>query len=188
MLHILRTVYIVIYKPDFWSQKIALVHNYCWCYWCHLVMSHHFGQVIQGRCTLLKSVWTDFRGLECHIIMGTESGIHIGHITSKIQLMTYDSTDLLVGSFAGGGGGRRNSPTPNTHIFGVFVETESHKLLEELWEVALKFWWVALGDEEKDSHGMEVSVRRLPLRQLYCCDTQGPNISLQREGGGGKRK
>ncbi len=33
-----------------------------------------------------------------------------------------------------------------THIFGVFVETEGHKLFEGLGIASLKIWWVALGD------------------------------------------
>ena len=33
-----------------------------------------------------------------------------------------------------------------THIFGVFIETEGHKLFEGLGIASLKIWWVALGD------------------------------------------
>ena len=50
-----------------------------------------------------------------------------------------------------------------THVFGVLIETEGNELFESLGVGSLQFRRVALGDEEEDSHGMEVCVRRLSV-------------------------
>lgn len=68
-----------------------------------------------------------------------------------------------------------------THIHRVFVQTQCHKLFEDLSEVALEFWRVAFGDEEEDSHGVEVSMWRLSLGQLDGCDPQRPDVRLRRQ-------
>lgn len=46
--------------------------------------------------------------------------------------------------------------------------------------VALQRGWVILGNQEQDSHRVEVRVWRLPLGQLDGCDAQGPDVSLDR--------
>lgn len=46
--------------------------------------------------------------------------------------------------------------------------------------MALQRGWVILGNQEQDSHRVEVRVWRLPLGQLDGCDAQGPDVSLDR--------
>ena len=65
-----------------------------------------------------------------------------------------------------------------THIVGVFVEANLHKLLEGLGEAARQLGWVVLGNEEQHAHGVKVRVGRLALRKLYCCDAQTPDVRL----------
>lgn len=45
--------------------------------------------------------------------------------------------------------------------------------------VALQCGWVVLGNQEQDSHRVEIRVWRLPLGQLNGCDAQGPDVSLE---------
>lgn len=46
--------------------------------------------------------------------------------------------------------------------------------------MALQSGWVILGNQEQDSHRVEVRVWWLPLGQLDGCDAQGPDVSLDR--------
>ncbi len=58
------------------------------------------------------------------------------------------------------------------YVFGIFVETGLDKLLKLFRIVARQLRRVILWDEEKDAHGMQVGIGRLPFGQLDGRDAQ----------------
>ena len=65
-----------------------------------------------------------------------------------------------------------------TYIFRILVQTGLNKLFELFGEIPRQLWRVVLGDQEENPHWMEVGVRWFSFSELYCSDSQGPNISL----------
>jgi len=66
----------------------------------------------------------------------------------------------------------------STHVLRIFVETKLHELFEMFAEAATQLRWQVLGYEKERPHWMKVRVRRLTLRQFYCCNAQTPDVHL----------
>ena len=65
-----------------------------------------------------------------------------------------------------------------TYIFRILVQTGLNKLFKLFGEIPRKLWGVVLGDQEENSHWMKVGVRWFSFSQLYCSDSQRPDIRL----------
>jgi hypothetical protein len=63
-------------------------------------------------------------------------------------------------------------------LIGVLLQTSSNEVLERLGKLALESRRGVLGDQEENTHRMQISIRRLLFGQLNGSDTHGPNISL----------
>lgn len=67
----------------------------------------------------------------------------------------------------------------NTYKSGVFVQTGFHKFLEGFAVVSLQSWRVVFGDQEENSHRMQVRIWRLSLCQFDGSNSKWPNICLE---------